>query len=187
MSQTVHASHFVIKLWVDDQVEIVINLLNLCEVLVLHSATGTALGAVLGGVGEEHLVDYNVVDVNLLLCQLNSESFRLVHGEELRDAHGNESSLGSILELLVHLFNLCLHVIDSIEHTLLHLFWVLSTTIGTLTHHILHLAEHSTELVLELDQLDQTLLQDVGEVEQAQSVTGGRCVENDQGEVVLIK
>ena len=47
--------------------EIVVNLLYLCEVLVLHSASSLAFSAVLGGIREQDLVDYNVMDVNLLL------------------------------------------------------------------------------------------------------------------------
>ena len=124
MPEVVHTSYLVIQLWVNRKMEVIVNLLNLCEVLVLHSATSYALGTVLGGVWEQNLVDYNVVDVNLLLGQLNSKSFRLVHREELGDANGNEGCLFGIFELLVDFLNLCLHAIDSIEHALLHFFGV---------------------------------------------------------------
>lgn len=186
MSQVIHASDLVIELWIDHKMEVVINLLNLCEVLVLHSATSLAFGAVLGGVWEKHLVDYNVVNVDLLLGELDSQALSLVHGEELGDAHGYESRLTRILELLVHVLNLCLHVIDAIEHALLDVLRALNASI-TLIHHLLHLAEHATKLILELDELDEALLQNVREVKQAERMSRWCCVENDQGEVVLVK
>ena len=46
--------------------EIVVNLLYLCEVLVLHSASSFAFSVVLGGIREQDLVDYNVMDVDFL-------------------------------------------------------------------------------------------------------------------------
>jgi len=52
-------------------VEVVVNLLNLCEVFVLHAASGFAFRAVLAGVREEDLVNYDVVDVDVLLGQLD--------------------------------------------------------------------------------------------------------------------
>jgi len=163
VSKIIHASDFVIELWIDHKMEVVINLLYLREVLVLHSATSPAFGAVLGGVREEHLVDYNVVDVDLLLGELDGQALSLVHGEELGDAHGYESRLTCILELLIHVLNLCLHVIDAIEHALLDVLRALSSI--TLVHHLLHLAEHATKLILEFNELDEALLENVWEVE----------------------
>ena len=146
MPEVVHASDLVIKLRVNRKMEIVVNLLNLCEVLVLHSATSFALCAVLGGVREQDLVDYNVVDIDLLLCELNSESLRLVHREELWDAHCDKCCLASVFELLIDFLNLCLHAIDSIKHALLDVLRVLTTL--SLVHHALHLAEHASEFIL---------------------------------------
>ena len=51
--------------------EIVVNFLDLCEVFVLHFSTSTALGAVLGRIREQDLVDYDVVDVDVLLSQFD--------------------------------------------------------------------------------------------------------------------
>ena len=67
VAKRVHTTHFVIELGVDHQVEIVINFLDLCEVLFLHLSSSLALGAVLRWVWEQDLVDYNVVDVDVLL------------------------------------------------------------------------------------------------------------------------
>jgi len=64
--QVVNTAHLVVELRVDSQVKVVINLSNLCEVLFLHLTTSLALTAVLTGVWEQDLVDYNVVDVDLL-------------------------------------------------------------------------------------------------------------------------
>ena len=165
--------------------EIVVNLLNLCEVLVLHSATSFALGAVLGRIGEQNLVDYNVMDIDFLLGQLDSQSFSLVHGEELGDANGDKGCFGRVLELLVDILDLGLHGIDSIKHALLKLLLIYLLTI-LLVHHVLHLTEHASELVLELNELNEALLQNVWEVEQAQCVTCRRRIENNQREVVLV-
>ena len=167
--------------------EIVVNLLDLSEVLVLHASTGLALGAVLGGVWEQDLVDYNVVDVDLLLGQLDRQSLRLVHREELGDADCNKRRLVSILELLVHLLNLCLHSVNAVEETLLHIFGVLASLRAIRVHHCLHLLEHATELVLQLNQLDETFFENVGEVEESEGVTRGRRVEDNQIKVVLVE
>ena len=70
--EVVHTSNLVIELWVNCKMEIIVNLLNLCEVLVLHSAASLTLGAVLAGIWKQDLVDYNVVDVDILLGQLDA-------------------------------------------------------------------------------------------------------------------
>ena len=92
--------------------EIVVNLLYLCEVLVLHSASSLAFSAVLGGIREQDLVDYYVVNINFVLGELNRQSFCLVHREELGDADGDKRCLICIFELLVNILNLCLHGVD---------------------------------------------------------------------------
>ena len=165
--------------------EVIVDLLDLCEVFVLHSATSLALGTVLTGVWEQDLVDYYVMNINFVLGKLDGQSFCLVHREELWDANSYKGCFGRVLELLIDILNLGLHGIDTIKHALLHLLRVL--LFATLIHHILHLAKHASELVLELDELDEALLEDVREVEQAQGVTRGRRIENDQREVVLVE
>ena len=163
--------------------EVVVDLLNLRQVLVLHASASLALGAVLAGVREQDLVDDDVVDVDLLLGQLDGESLRLVHGEELGNAHGDEGGLFGILKLLVHLLDLCLHAVDAVEKALLDVVGL----VALLVHHGLHLGKHAPEFVLELDELDKALLEDVGEVEQAQRMPSGRRVEDDQVEVVFVE
>ena len=183
VSKIVHATHFIVELGVDNQMEIVINLLDLCEILVLHSTASLALGAVLAGVGEQDLVNNNVVNVNLLFGKLNGQSLGLVHTEELRDADSHKGGLGSILELLINFLDLSLHSVDTIKEALLDILGV--TTV--LAHHSLHLVEHTSKLVLKFDKLDKTLLKNVREVKQAQRMPGGCSIKNDQRKVVLIE
>ena len=183
VSKIVHATHFIVELGVDNQMEIVINLLDLCEILVLHSTASLALGAVLARVWEQDLVNNNVVNVNFLLGELNSQSLSLVHTEELRDADSHEGGLSGILELLVNFLNLSLHSVDTIKEALLDILGV--TTV--LAHHSLHLVEHTSKLVFQFDKLNETLLKNVREVKQAQRVTSGCSIENDQRKVVLIE
>ena len=92
--------------------EVIVDLLDLCEVFVLHSATSFALGTVLIGVWEQDLVDYYVMNINFVLGELNRQSFCLVHREELGDADGDKRCLVSIFELLIYILNLSLHGVD---------------------------------------------------------------------------
>ena len=62
------------------------------------------------------------MDVNLLFGEFNSQSFGLVHAQELRDADCYESCLALVLELFVYFLNLRLHVVNAIEKALLALF-----------------------------------------------------------------
>ena len=92
--------------------EVIVDLLDLCEVFVLHSATSLALGTVLIGVWEQDLVDYYVMNINFVLSKLNGQSFCLVHGEELGNTDGYESRLISIFKLLINILDLSLHGVD---------------------------------------------------------------------------
>ena len=79
MTKIVQATDFVVQLWVNDEMEIVIDLGNLSEVLFLHSSSGLAFGAVLRWIWEQNLVDNDVVDVDLLLGELDSQTLGFVH------------------------------------------------------------------------------------------------------------
>ena len=127
------------------------------------------------------------MDVDLLLCELDSETLCLVHTKELRNAHSDKCCLVSILKLIVHLLNLSLHAIDAIEKALLGILRGLTTGLAVLSHHTLNLRKHATELILKLDKLDEALLEDVGEVKKAKSMASGRRIENDKTEVVLVE
>lgn len=72
VSELVKASDFVIELWVDSDVEVIEDFLNLCHVFVLHFSSGYALLAIHLWVGEEHLVDDDVVNVDVLFGQLDT-------------------------------------------------------------------------------------------------------------------
>ena len=93
MLQTFNASDFVVKLRVNNQMEVIVNLLNLCQILVLHFASCHTLFAALVRIGEENLIYDYVVNVDFLFSQLYRKSLRLVHGEELGDTNGHKSSL----------------------------------------------------------------------------------------------
>ena len=79
MTKIVQATDFVVQLWVNDEMEIVIDLGNLSEVLFLHPSSGLAFGAVLRWIWEQNLVDNDVVDVDLLLGELDSQTLGFVH------------------------------------------------------------------------------------------------------------
>jgi len=51
--------------------EVIVDLLNLSQVLVLHLSPGYALLAGFMRIWEQHLVNNNVVNVDLLLGQFN--------------------------------------------------------------------------------------------------------------------
>jgi len=119
--QTLYSAHFVVQLRVDGNVEIVIDLSDLSEVLLLHLATGDALLARAVRVWEKNLVDYDVVNVDFLFCQLASQSFCFVHREELWDAHCDERCLLRVFELLAYFFNLSLKALHRLEKVLLHI------------------------------------------------------------------
>ena len=117
--QQVKAAYLLVELRVDDDVEVVVNLLDLREVFVLHLPPCLTFLAVLGRVWEEHLIDDDILDVDLLLGELDRQAFRLVHRQELRYADGDERGLLWVLELLVDLFDLGLHAVHSVEQFLL--------------------------------------------------------------------
>ena len=68
LSESIKTSDFLVKLGVDDQVEVVIDLMQLCDVLILHLSSCGALTARAVSLWEADLVDHDVVDVNLKLC-----------------------------------------------------------------------------------------------------------------------
>ena len=68
VSDLIKPSHFLVKLGVNDQVEVIIDLMQLCDVLVLHLSSCSALAARAVGLREADLVDHDVVNVDLKLC-----------------------------------------------------------------------------------------------------------------------
>ena len=158
--------------------EIIIDLLYLCDILILHLSPCEALPAGVLWLWEAHLIDDDVVDVDFELRQLDCKSLCLVQTQELRDAHCYECGLCGILELVIDFNDLLLHDIHGLEHLLLHIF-----TTGALcaaAEHTSELPEHASELLLHLDHLQQSLVQDVREVQQPKGVTSRGSVKNDQ-------
>ena len=92
--------------------EVIVDLLDLCEVFVLHSATSPALGTVLGWIWEQDLIDYYVMNINFVLGELDGQPLCLVHGEKLGNADRDKRCLISIFKLLINILNLRLHGVD---------------------------------------------------------------------------
>ena len=77
-SEAVETSNLLIKLRVYDQVEVIIDLLELSDVFILHLSTSSALPAWMILFWEANLVDNNIVNVNLKLGKLDSQSFSFI-------------------------------------------------------------------------------------------------------------
>lgn len=77
----------------DDVEELVVELVRLVQVLLLHLVPDLAVLAVGAGLGEEELVDDDVVRVDLVRGELLHEPLGFVQGEELGDADADEGRL----------------------------------------------------------------------------------------------
>ncbi len=62
-SELFDASHFLIELWIDHEMEVVIDLLQLCDIFILHLSTGSALAARVLRFRETYLVYDNIVNI----------------------------------------------------------------------------------------------------------------------------
>jgi len=142
--------------------EIVIDFLDLGQILVLHLSSGIALSAWRSWIWEYNLVDNNVFDIYLLFCQFNRKTFSFVHTQEFWDANSNECGLVWVFELSIDFINFLFNSIKSIIHLLVKGLWVSLFPIGFL--HGLHCCNHARKLLLELNQLDNTLFQNLWEV-----------------------
>jgi hypothetical protein len=160
-------------------VEILIELQNLVEILLLHLGTRLAHPAVV--FGEENLVDYDVVNVDLELGELLDQTLGLVHRQEFGDANRDEGRFGAVLHLLVYYLG-----------GLAHLFHLPEDPVQGLVHVLFapengsHLVEQAVELLLEGQHLVETLLENAREVQEAQGVARGGSVEHDDLEVHLL-
>ena len=163
--------------------EIIEHLLDLTHVFVLHFSTSDTLLAIGVWIREQDLVNDDVTDIDVLLGKLYGQPLGLIHREELRDANSDEGGGVWVPKLLVDLLSLLLHSIECLEQLLVHCLWVGSLSL----HHSVHGAQHASELLLQLDELYDSLFQDVWEVEQPQGMASGSSIEDDQVEVVLIK
>ena len=132
------SSDFCIKLWIDSNVEVIVNFLDLSQVLVLHLSSGSALLAWVCRIWEENLVNDDVSNVDFLLCKLDGQSFCFIHAQELWDAYSNESSFSFIFKLLIDLFNLLLHSVHALKELFMHNFWSHLFTVRSRLHHATH-------------------------------------------------
>jgi len=91
--------------------EVVVDFLNLSQVLVLHLSPCNALSAGLIRIREQHLVDYDIMNIDLLLGKFNGQTLSLIHAKEFRDTHCYERRLRSVFELAVNFFDLGFHAV----------------------------------------------------------------------------
>lgn len=181
--ESVNASDLLVELRINDEMEVVIDLLNLSNVLVLHLPPGQAFPAWVFLFREADLVDNDVVDVDLKLGQLDGQALCLIKTEELRDAHSDEGGALWVAELLVDLHYLLLQTIKGVEHLALDVF----ARVCSAGHHRAELRDHAAKLLLHLNEFEEGLVQDGGEVEETQSVTCGSSVEDYHIEVVAVE
>jgi len=146
-------------------VEVIIDLLDLGQVFILHLPPCGTLLAWSAWVREEDLVDDNISYIYFLFSKFNCESLGLVHTQEFRDAYCHKGRLFRILELRINLLNFGLHSIHGIEQLLVNLLRILLLTLAT--HHAIHPTDHATKFLLKFNKLQNTLLQNLWEVQQS--------------------
>ena len=100
--QLLHASHLLVLQRHYHHVEILVQLQDLVEVLLLHLGTCLAHPALI--VGEQDLVDDDVVNVDVKLRQLLNQALSFIHREELRNADCDKGGLGRVLHVFVYGF-----------------------------------------------------------------------------------
>jgi len=151
-------------------VEILIQIIDLVQVLFLHLVTDLALLTVGVLLGEQELVDHNVVGVDVVGSQLLNHTLRLVQGQELGDAHTDERGLVGILELVVDFCNDLTHALQLAKHIL---------GVALHAHHSRHLLHHGSKTSAQLGHLGKSLLQDTGERQEAKRVSSRRSVKDN--------
>lgn len=111
--------------------------------------------------------------VDVVAGQLLDHALGFVQRQELSDADTDEGGKVGILELGVHLANRLperLHLLQQLVDIL---------TAGQSSTGAQNGVEHRAKLGGQLRQFRESLLEDGGELEEAESVAGGRSVEND--------
>ena len=160
-------------------VEVLVQFQNLVQVLLLHFRAGTAHLAL--ALGKQDLVDYDVVDVDLELCQLLDQSLGLVHRQEFRDADSDESCPGGVLHLLVHHLRSLAHLLHLAEDLIQYFVHLLLRTKNTA-----HFVQQVVELFFESEDFVESLFEDVGEVEETQGMPSRGSIEDDHLKVHLL-
>ena len=157
-----------------DHVEVLrVELLILVEVLALHLPARAALLAVVGLLGEEELVHDDAVGVDLVAGELLDHALRLVEAEELGDAHAYKCRELGVLELGVDLGDGLAEGLELLHHV------VEVLTVRQLAVRAEEPVEEGSVLVRELGDLGEGLLEDRGELEEAEGVAGRGGVEDD--------
>ena len=137
---------------------------------VLLEPLSELLGILLG---EQDLVDNDVVRVDAKFGKLLDEALGLVDGEEFGDANADEGGDGGILEGVVDLVDDGSGLLEAADEHFLHVGAVSAAEHGG------GLVDEAAEAVLELHHLAEGLLHDGGEGEEAEGMAGGGRVEDD--------
>ena len=137
---------------------------------VLVEPLAELLGILLG---EQDLVDNDVVRIDAEFGQLLDEALGLVDGKEFGDANADEGGDGGILEGVVDLVDDGPGLLEAADEHFLHVGAVAAAEHGG------GLVDHAAEAVLELHHLAEGLLHDGGEGEEAEGVAGRGRVEDD--------
>lgn len=74
----IDAAHLLVKLRVDNQVKVVVDLIQLSNVFILHLSTSSALSARVISLWEADLINDNIVNIDLKFGKFNSEALSLI-------------------------------------------------------------------------------------------------------------
>jgi hypothetical protein len=109
------STHLLIKLWVDSDMEVIIDLLDLGQILILHFSSGSTLIAWIVWIWEKYLIDNNISNINFLFGKFDAKTFGLVHTKKLGNAHSYKSGFFWVLKLLIDLLNFGFHAVHCFE------------------------------------------------------------------------
>ena len=117
--QTIKTSNLCVKHRIYSNMEIIIDFLNLSQVFILHLSSGTTFITRRSWIWENYLIYNNILNINFLFGQFNSETFSFVHTEEFWDANSNECCLLWVLKLRINFINFLFNSVKGIIHFLM--------------------------------------------------------------------
>lgn len=194
------APHFIIQQRHEYDVKVVaVQIKALSNVLILHAFARQQFAAnFLGFPGQcvfvlyvplaeffgvlfrkEHLIDDNVVTVNAVFGELLHQTFRLVNGKEFGNTDADKGGARRVLKGHIDLLNNGARLFQLTQELVLGRRRIGATT----THERRRLSEETTKAVFELPDLDKGLFENGGKGEQANGVSGGGGVKDDDVKV----
>lgn len=124
------------------------------------------------------MVDHNVVRVHFVLAELLDEPLRLKEGQEFGDADTDKGGEFRVAELVLDVLDVAFDLAEAAED---------GGGVGRAAEHAAEGAHEAAKLGLHALQAAERPVQHVGKVEEAESVAGGRGVEDDAGELVGLR